>query len=121
MKKTVLLILAACLSFFAFMEKEENPFLEKFNTPNGVPPFEKIKIEHYLPAFKEGIKQHQQEIDVIINNTDAPTFQNNIEAIEYSGELLDRVSNVFYNMMSSNTNEELQMPNRTDFPSFGST
>lgn len=108
MKKNILLILAACLSFFAFMEKEENPFFSEFKTPNGVPPFEQIKIEHYLPAFKEGIVQQQKEIDAIVNSSETPAFENTIVAMENSGELLERVSNVFYNMMSSNTNEEIQ-------------
>ncbi|MDP4194190.1 MAG: M3 family metallopeptidase [Bacteroidota bacterium] len=108
MKTSILLILASCLSFFAFMEKEDNPFLKEFSVSNGVPPFDQIKVEHYLPAFKEGIKQQQAEIELIVNSSEAPDFENTIAAMESSGALLDRVSSVFYNMMSSNTSEELQ-------------
>lgn len=108
MKISILLILASCLLFFAFMEKEDNPFLKEFSASNGVPPFEQIKLGHYLPAFKEGIKQQQAEIEAIVNSSEAPNFENTIAAMEHSGALLDRVSSVFYNMMSSNTSEELQ-------------
>jgi peptidyl-dipeptidase Dcp len=108
MKISILLILASCLSFFAFMEKEDNPFFKEFSASNGVPPFEQIKPGHYLPAFKEGIKQQQTEIESIVNSSEAPNFENTIAAMERSGALLDRVSSVFYNMMSSNTSEELQ-------------
>ncbi|MDP4173417.1 MAG: M3 family metallopeptidase [Bacteroidota bacterium] len=108
MKTSILLILASCLSFFAFMEKEDNPFLKEFSVSNGVPPFDQIKVEHYLPAFKEGIKQQQAEIELIVNSSEAPDFEKTIAAMESSGALLDRVSSVFYNMMSSNTSEELQ-------------
>lgn len=86
----------------------QNPFLVKYQTPYATVPFNLIKAEHYEPAFHEGIRQHNQEIDAIIKNTDSPTFENTIEAYERSGELLDRVNAVFSNMLGAETNEELQ-------------
>ncbi len=85
-----------------------NPLLQKFDTPFGVPPFDKIKPEHFLPAFKEGMKIQNEEIDAIVNNTEPPTFENTVAALDYSGELLNQVSNIFYNIRSANTNDDLQ-------------
>lgn len=85
-----------------------NPFFVAYNTPFDVPPFDKIKNEHFAPALREGILKHQQEIDAIVNNSDAPTFANTIEAMENSGELLSKVNIVFSNLNSANTNDELQ-------------
>ncbi|SMD41504.1 peptidyl-dipeptidase Dcp [Aquiflexum balticum DSM 16537] len=85
-----------------------NPFFEAYNTPFEVPPFDKIKNEHFAPALREGMNQQQQEIDAIVNNPDAPTFENTIEAMEYSGDLLSRTNIVFSNLNSANTNDELQ-------------
>ncbi len=87
---------------------EKNPFFSRFDTPFKVPPFEKIKVSHYVPAIKAGIKQQQQEINEIIGNPDAPTFQNTIEALEKSGEMLTRTNNVFSIMQSCMTNEAMQ-------------
>ena len=66
--------------------KNENPFFNTYGTPYEVPPFHLIKNQHYLPAYEEGMKQHQVEIDAIINNPEAPTFKNTIDALETSGE-----------------------------------
>ncbi len=85
-----------------------NPLLQIFNTPFGVPPFDKIRNEHFKPAFEEAIKINEQEIKVIVNNIDKPTFQNTVEALEYSGDLLNTVSTIFYNLNSANTNPEIQ-------------
>jgi peptidyl-dipeptidase Dcp len=85
-----------------------NPFFTKYNTPYEVPPFHLIKNEHFKPAILEGIKQHQAEIDAIIKNPKAPTFENTIVTMEKSGELLSKASTVFYNLNSANTNEEIQ-------------
>lgn len=79
-----------------------------FNIPYNTAPFSKIKTEAYLPAFKEGIKNAKAEIDAIANNNDAPTFENTIEALDYSGEELDRLSSIFFNLNSAETNEEIQ-------------
>lgn len=85
-----------------------NPLLEKFNTKYTSSPFEEIKEEHYLPAFQELIKTSEKEIDDIANNSEAPTFGNTIEAMAFSGEQLDRVSNIFFNLNSAETNDEIQ-------------
>ncbi|MFT4222771.1 M3 family metallopeptidase [Dysgonomonas sp.] len=74
---------------------EENPFFSEFNTPDGVPPFDKISAGHYLPAFEEGMKRHSAEIDSIINNTEAPSFENTIVALDHAGRMLGRVSATF--------------------------
>ena len=87
--------------------KNDNPFFETYKNKYGAPPFDKIKNEHYMPAFKEGIKQHQAEIDSIADSKDAPTFDNTIAAMDFSGELLKKVSAVFFNLYSNNTNEAM--------------
>lgn len=85
-----------------------NPLLEKFNTKYTSSPFEEIKEEHYLPAFQELVKTSEKEIDEITNNPEQPTFENTIEAMAFSGEQLDRVSNIFFNLNSAETNDEIQ-------------
>lgn len=85
-----------------------NPFLEEWDTPFGVPPFEQIREEHYIPAFEEGMKQHKLEIEAIVNNSDSPSFANTVEALARSGELLTKVRNVFNNLTGAHTNEQLQ-------------
>ena len=92
----------------AELKKDENPFLKKFNTPFNVPPFNIIKEEHYVPAFKEGIKENRLEIDKIINNSERPTFENTIEELELSGKLLRKISMVFFSLLSSNTTGGMQ-------------
>jgi peptidyl-dipeptidase Dcp len=84
---------------------EDNPFLNPYNTPFEVPPFDKIKVEHYLPALKEGIARQQKEIQAITVNPAAPTFANTIEALDSSDTLLRSVENVFNAMRAANTNE----------------
>lgn len=83
-----------------------NPFFEEYETPFKIPPFEKIKFEHYEPAFMQGIDEHQKEIVKIAQNENEPTFENTLEALESSGKTLDKVANVFYNLLGSNTNDE---------------
>lgn len=85
-----------------------NPFFEKYNTPHGTTPFDRIKTEHYEPAIREGIRRQAAEIDAITHNNQAPTFENTILAYEQSGELLSRVITVFGNLRSAETNDELQ-------------
>ena len=84
-----------------------NPFLTEYTTPFQVPPFDQIKIEHYMPAFEAGIKEQQAEIEAIANNAETPTFQNTILPFDKSGETLDRVSNVFFNLNECLTNDEM--------------
>ena len=85
-----------------------NPFFETYKTPHQTIPFNEIKTGDYFPAFQEAMKQHAAEIDAIVNNPAAPTFENTIVALEKSGSLLTKVSSPFYNLLSSETNDELQ-------------
>ncbi len=80
----------------------------KFETPFETAPFSQIKTEDYLPAFKVGIEKAKSEIDAIINNSDEPTFENTIAALDFSGEQLDRISSIFFNLNSAETNEDIQ-------------
>ena len=86
----------------------ENPLLSESPLEYGAPQFDKIQNKHYLPAFEQAIKDAKAEIDAIVNNPDAPTFANTIEALEYSGETLENVASIFYNLMEADTNEEMQ-------------
>ena len=86
----------------------QNPLLEKFETPFQSVPFNHIKTEHYLPAFKTAIEWAKNEIDAICQNPENPTFENTIVALETSGETLSRISSVFFNMNSAETNDEIQ-------------
>lgn len=88
-------------------EASNNPFFEKYKTPFETPPFNKIKTEHYEPAFEEGIKQLKAEIDAIADNTEKPTFENTIIALERSGKLLERVGSAFFNVLSADANDEM--------------
>ncbi|MBO7554204.1 MAG: M3 family metallopeptidase [Bacteroidaceae bacterium] len=93
-----------------------NPFFETYKTPHGVPPFHLIKLEHFKPAIREGIKQQQAEIDALTANTEAPTFENTIEVFERSGRLLERATTVFENLLSAETNDEMQELAKTLMP-----
>lgn len=108
MKKSFLFFLVFFIFIALNSKGQENPFLIEWDTPFGTPPFDKIKQEHYLPSFKEGIKQHKEEIQIIVNNAEEPTFKNTIEALEYSSLLLTKVSRIFFAMTESMTNDELQ-------------
>lgn len=90
------------------MIQAQNPFFEKYTTPHGVIPFDKIKTGDYAPAIHEGIRRQNAEIDAIIDNPEAPTFANTILAYEKSGEMLHRVNTVFGNLLSAETNDDLQ-------------
>jgi peptidyl-dipeptidase Dcp len=85
----------------------ENPFFGEYKTPYGAPPFDQIKAEHYMPAFLEGIRQQKLEIDRIANNKSAPTFENTLVALDQSGELLRKVSLVFFSLTEAETNDVL--------------
>ena len=87
---------------------QKNPFFKEWDTPYGTAPFSQIKTEHYLPAFKEGIKQEKAEIQAIIDCKEEPTFENTIGAYEKSGELLAKVSGVFFNLAESDSTPEMQ-------------
>jgi peptidyl-dipeptidase Dcp len=90
------------------MNQHQNPFLDSWDTPFGVPDFSKIKNEHYQPAFEQGFREQLAEIEQIANDPNTPTFKNTLEALEASGSLLDRVSAVFYNLTGSDSSTELQ-------------
>lgn len=111
MNKRLLIIGCAALTLMAACKNKDNmdnPFFGEWNTPYGIPDFEKIKPEHYMPAFEEGIKQQKAEIDAIANNTEAPTFANTIEALEQSGDLLNEVSAVFFNLAECINSPEME-------------
>lgn len=108
MKTLIPLISAVLLCCVSCSMLDSNPFFKTWNTPYGTPPFDQIKIEHYKPAFLEGMAIHTQEIEAVVSNPESPTFENTIEAMEYSGALLTKVSNIFYNMTSSMTNDDMQ-------------
>ncbi len=105
MKKTLLTLTMGLL--IMGLAQANNPFLVPYTNKYGAPPFDQIKTEHYMPAFKEGIKQHQAEVTAIANNKNAATFSNTIEALEFSGVLLKKVSSVFFNLHSADTNDGL--------------
>ncbi len=107
MKSIALLsfVFGVCMTALTYAD---NPFLEEWTTPFGVPPFEAIQLEHYQEAFEAGMKQQQQEIRAIYMRRSTPTFENTIAELDRSGTLLDRVNNVFNAMESSMTNEGIQ-------------
>lgn len=111
MNKRLLIIGCAALTLMAACKNKDNmdnPFFGEWNTPYSIPDFEKIKPEHYMPAFEEGIKQQKAEIDAIANNSEAPTFANTIEALEQSGDLLNEVSAVFFNLAECINSPEME-------------
>lgn len=100
--------LAACTNQENQVTDNGNPFYSEFDTPFKVPPFDKIKAAHYMPAFLEGMKLEKAEIEVIVNNSDAPTFENTVIAYTRTGSFLSRVSSVFGGLSSANTTDELK-------------
>lgn len=106
----VLAFLSACRTSTEQTEVKitGNPLEQTWDTPFGIPPFENIKDEHYMPAFEKGMEVNLAEIDAVVNNPDNPTFANTLEELQRSGKLLSQVQNVFYNLASSNTNPKLQ-------------
>ncbi len=96
------------LSAAAASCSRNNPFLEEWNTPYGIPPFDEIQLSDYIPAVTAGIEQQKQELDAILANPDAPTFENTVAAYEYSGEILTKVSLVLFNLQETEGNEEME-------------
>ncbi|PKP49236.1 MAG: peptidase M3 [Bacteroidetes bacterium HGW-Bacteroidetes-11] len=103
----VIVSITACKNQKSTMDTN-NPFFTEYTTPFQVPPFDKIDTSHYLPAFIEGISQHDQEIAAIVENTATPDFENTILAFDKSGKLLNRVSYVFYNLNGAHTSDQMQ-------------
>ena len=108
MKKLIILtIMGGMLCACGQEDKGLNPFLSEFETPYQTPDFSKIKIEHYEPAILKGIEEQNEEIKAIIANNAAPTFENTIVALDNSGEILNRVSGVFFALTEADTNDQL--------------
>ena len=106
MKK--LLFIAGVALIFMSSKNMDNPLLRESSAPFGAPEFDKIKTEHYLPAFEAGIAEGKADIDAIVANPQAPTFENTIEAMENAGATLDKVAGIFFNVMEAHTSDELQ-------------
>ena len=85
-----------------------NPLLKDFSTPFHTAPFSKLKNEHFLPAFKQAISDAKSDIDYIVSNPEVPTFKNTVEALEFAGQQLERISAIFFNLNSAETNDEIQ-------------
>ena len=105
MKKT---LIAATSATMLMASCNTNPLLQESTLPYGAPQFDKIKSEHYMPAFKEGIAQAKAEIDAIVANSAQPDFENTIEAMERSGKTLNKVSSIFFNLLEADSDETLQ-------------
>ena len=101
-----LLVTGAILAMTACTQTK-NPFLQEWDTPYGIPPFEKITLADYIPAVKAGIEQQEKELEAILNNPEAPTFKNTIDAYERSGEILDKVTGVLYNLQETDGGDEM--------------
>ncbi len=96
--------------------QKNNPFFSEYTTPFQVPPFDKIDTTHYMPAFIEGMKQEKTDIETIVNNTEAPTFDNTILPFDKAGKLLNKVKSVFFNINGCNTNEQIDKITRDIAP-----
>ena len=109
MKRTLLIAAAATMLVAGCKNQNnmENPFFSAWNTPYEIPDFSRIKTEHYMPAFQEGMARQKAEIDAITGNSEAPTFENTILAYEYSGQLLKDVSGVFFNLSECENSPEM--------------
>ena len=104
MKKSLILIVSATMLMAC---NTKNPLLSGSETPYGVPAFDQIQNKHYLPAFEEAIRQTEAEIDAIVNNPEAPTFQNTVAALDRSGALLSKVEGAFFNVLDADGNDEM--------------
>ena len=107
-KKCIFILATSCMMYSCTTQTETNPFLTEFQTEHGVPPFDKIRLEHYEPAFLKGIEEQNANIDAIVDNSEAPTFENVIVALDNSSPTLDRVSAIFYNMTEAETTDDLK-------------
>jgi peptidyl-dipeptidase Dcp len=117
MKKTAILFFCLGLLFASCSQPSDeqpgeaaaaNPFFEDWDTPFGVPPFDRIEESHYMPAFLKAMEEHKTEIEAIVQNSELPSFANTIEVLDRSGALLRKVNYVFQNMAGANTNEKIQ-------------
>lgn len=108
MYKKIVLFISMAMMLFSCNEKKDNPFFTEFQTPYGTPPFDLIKVEHYKPAFEEGIRQHNEEIAKIAESAEPATFENTIVALDNSGPILERVTSVFFAMDQAESDSVLQ-------------
>ncbi|NMD16414.1 MAG: M3 family metallopeptidase [Bacteroidales bacterium] len=110
MKNNFIMICVMLLTIVACKNEKQrtNPLLAKWDTPFEVPPFDRIDTSDYFPAMMESIRQHEVEIEAIAENNSAPTFENTILAFDTSGKLLTRITNVFFNLLEANTNDQMQ-------------
>ena len=90
------------------MTENQNPLLATYQPPHGTAPFHLIRTEHFEPAIQQGMEMHNQEIDAIIQQSEAPTFENTILALEKSGSLLNQATTIFGNLLSAETSDEMQ-------------
>ena len=108
-KQSLLTLCCAVLLLTAGCKKNmENPFFTAWGTPYEIPDFQKIKTEHYMPAFQEGMERQKAEIAAIVDNPEAPMFENTVEAYEYSGQLLNEVASVFFNLSECENSPEME-------------
>ena len=113
MKKLFPILLIAFVAMLSCNQEQEkttqdNPFFSEYTTPFEVPPFDKIKVEHFMPAFEKGMEMHREEVEAILSSDEAPTFENTIVAMDRSGKLLNKVATAFFGLSSANTSPELQ-------------
>ena len=106
MKKTIL-ALGAIAMMAACTQTKNNPFLEEWNTPYGIPPFEKIQLTDYIPAVKAGIEEQNKELEAILGNQEAPTFENTVAAYELSGRTLAKTTAVLFNLQETEGSDEM--------------
>lgn len=106
-KKALTILAVSCMMYSCQTKTESNPFFTEFQTEYGVPPFDKIKLEHYEPAFLKGIEEQNQNIQAIISSPEIATFENTIVALDNSAPILDRVSSIFFNLTDAETTDEL--------------
>ena len=110
MKRSITIAAAALLLLAGCKDKKnmDNPFFSEWNTPYEIPDFSRIRTEHYMPAFEEGMRRQMAEVDAIVANPEAPTFDNTVLAYEYSGQLLKEVSGVFFNLSECENDDEME-------------
>lgn len=108
MNKSIVAGLAMLALMTSCNMENENPLLSDSPLPYGAPQFDKIRTEHYVPAFEKAIESGKAEIDAIVANQEEPTFENTIEALEYAGEAYNNVASIFYNVLEADSNDELQ-------------
>lgn len=119
MKKILIMLFIASLGVISCKKEScENPFYCDWNTPFEVPPFDKIKIEHFKPAFLKGMEEEMAEVNAIISNTDEPTFDNTIRAMQFTGKLLQKVQRAWGPLSGANTNDSIQALQREMSPLF---